>query len=94
MGNAIEKLSKNVSTVRFTHLYGPLPGFEVLLSRLDASEVRAEVDVGADSCCWAVRCSVLEFELATLLLERLRRLFSESPRLTTPLPVIEKCLSL
>lgn len=36
----------------------------------------------------------LEFELATELLDLLRRLFSESPRLTMPLPVIEKCLSL
>lgn len=36
----------------------------------------------------------LELELATLLLERLRRLLSESPRFTTPLPVMEKCLSL
>lgn len=34
--------------------------------------------------------SYLEFELATLLLERLRRDFNESPRFTTPLPVMEK----
>lgn len=36
----------------------------------------------------------LELELATLLFDLLRRLFNESPRLTMPLPVIEKCLSL
>jgi len=63
---------------------------DVLLSLLEASEVRADTDAGAESCCWVVRCSVLELELATLLLERLRRLLRESPRFTTPLPVIEK----
>lgn len=101
--------------VTAAYLYGPLPGLEVLLSRLDAklhvADVRAELPGLV-----AVKCSVLngndnpngvecvewvaiffsnliylEFELATLLLERLRRDFSESPRLTTPLPVIEKC---
>lgn len=36
------------------------------------------------------KIAYLELELATLLFERLRRLFNESPRLTTPFPVIEK----
>lgn len=39
------------------------------------------------------KITYLELELATLLFERLRLLFSESPRLTTPLPVMEKCRS-
>lgn len=34
----------------------------------------------------------LELDEATLFLERERRLLSESPRFTMPLPVMEKCL--
>jgi len=88
-----------------TTLYPVGPGLLVLDSLEEAKDAVALVlaepgyelpPAGTAAPPPAVRCSVLWLELleVTLLLLLERLLLRESPRFTTPLPVMLKCLSL
>lgn len=57
--NKVEHIWYAKREIGHTYLYGPLPGFDVLLSRLDAKLHVADVRAELITLGGAVRCSVL-----------------------------------